>query len=97
MKQQLARRLPAIALLAALLAPPQLARAVEVAGQRIDDSVRVGGSSLQLNGAGVRSRFFVKVYVGALYVAQRTNSPAAIYDSPQPRRMLLRLLRDLDA
>ena len=84
------------ALLAALLAAPGV-HAAEVAGVRIEDKVKVGGSELVLNGAGVRSKFFVKVYVGALYVGQKAATPAAIYDSATPRRMVLRLLRDLDA
>ncbi len=84
------------ALLAALLAVPTL-HAAEVAGIKVDDSLRVGGSELLLNGAGLRSKLFIKVYVGALYVGQKSTSPAAIIDNPQPRRMVMRLLRDLDA
>lgn len=84
------------ALVAALLAVPTL-HAAEVAGVKVEDSLRVGGSELLLNGAGLRSKLFIKVYVGALYVGQKSTTPAAIYDSPQPRRMLMRLLRDVDA
>lgn len=84
------------ALLAALLAVPTL-HAAEVAGIKLDDSLRIGGSELLLNGAGIRSKLFIKVYVGALYVGQKSNVSAAIVDSPQPRRMVMRLLRDLDA
>jgi long-chain acyl-CoA synthetase len=74
-----------------------VAQAADIAGVRIDDAAKVGGSDLVLNGAGVRSKFFVKVYVGALYAAQKATTPAAIYDSPAPRRMLLRMMRDLEA
>ena len=42
------------ALLAALLAAPGV-HAAEVAGVRIEDKVKVGGSERVLNGAGVRS------------------------------------------
>ncbi len=84
------------ALLAALLAAPGL-QAAEVAGVKVADSVKVGNSELVLNGAGLRSKLFIKVYVGALYVGQKAATPTAIYDSPSPRRMALRLLRDLDA
>jgi len=84
------------ALIASLLALPGV-HAAEVAGIRLDDSVRVGGNELALNGAGVRSKLFIKVYVGALYVSQKSASPAAIIDSPAPRRMLMRLQRDLGA
>lgn len=84
------------ALLATLLAVPGL-HAAEVAGVRIDEKLRVGNNDLVLNGAGLRTRFFVKVYVGALYVAEKASTPAAVIDSEAPRRISLRLLRDLDA
>ena len=83
------------ALIAALMAVPGL-HAAEVAGVRVDDRLQVGNSELVLNGAGLRSKLFIKVYVGALYVGQKAATPAAIYDSATPRRMVLRLLRDLD-
>lgn len=84
------------ALIAALVAVPGL-HAAEVAGVRVADSIKVGNNELVLNGAGLRSKLFIKVYVGALYVGQKAATPAAIYDSATPRRMVLRLLRDLDA
>lgn len=84
------------ALIAALLAVPGL-HAAEVAGVKVEDKIRVGSSDLVLNGAGLRSKLFIKIYVGALYVGQKSTTPAAIYDSPQPRRMIMRLMRDLDA
>lgn len=84
------------ALLAALLAAPGL-HAAEVAGIRVEDSLRVGSSELLLNGAGLRSKLFIKVYVGALYVSQKSTTPTALLDSTAPRRMQLRLLRDLGA
>jgi len=84
------------AVLAALLATPGL-HAAEVAGVKIDEQIKVGNSELVLNGAGLRSRVFIKVYVGALYVTQKAATPAELLDAGNPRRMSLRLLRDLDA
>ncbi len=84
------------ALLAALLAAPGL-HAAEVAGIKVEDSLRVGSSELLLNGTGLRSKLFIKVYVGALYVSQKSTTPTALLDSTAPRRMQLRLLRDLGA
>ncbi len=84
------------ALVAALLAVPGL-QAAEVAGVRVEEKLRVGSNELVLNGAGLRTRFFIKVYVGALYVGEKASSPAAIIDSNGPRRVSLRLLRDLEA
>jgi hypothetical protein len=85
----------AAALLASLLAAPGL-HAAEVAGVRIDERLQVGNSELVLNGAGLRSKLFVKVYVGALYAAQKASTAAALIDTSAPRRMTLRLLRDID-
>lgn len=84
------------ALIAALLAVPGL-QAAEVAGIRLEDKLRIGNSDLLLNGAGLRSKLFIKVYVGALYVNEKSSVPAGILDSTAPRRMVLRLLRDLGA
>jgi len=84
-------------LLLALCLATGAVQAAEVAGVKIDDRIRVGGSELVLNGAGLRSKLFIKVYVGALYVGQKASTPAAIYDSPPPKRLLMRMLREMDA
>jgi long-chain acyl-CoA synthetase len=84
------------ALLAALVAAPGL-QAAEVAGVRVEEKLQVGGSELLLNGAGLRSKLFIKLYVGALYASQKSTQPAALLDAATPRRMNLRLLRDIDA
>lgn len=84
------------ALLAVLLASPAL-QAAEVAGVKVEDRIKAGNADLVLNGAGLRSKLFIKVYVGALYVTQKSGSPAVLLDANSPRRMSLRLLRDLDA
>jgi hypothetical protein len=87
--------LPAVLVAAMLVALPL--QAAEVAGVRIDDRAKAGNSDLVLNGAGVRTRIFFKVYVGALYLPKKTNSAAAIIDSKEPRRVALHMMRDLDA
>ncbi len=84
------------ALVAALLAAPGL-HALEVAGVQVEEKAKVGSQDLVLNGAGIRSKVFIKVYIGALYVPQKASSAAALVDGNGPRRMSLRLLRDVDA
>ena len=73
------------------------ARAAEVAGIKVDDQIRVGASELVLNGAGLRTKVFVKVYLGALYVTQKSSATAALLDATTPRRMSLRMLREIDS
>src|SRR6185369_6603884 len=85
-----------VALIAALVAVPGL-QAAEVAGVKVEEKLKVGGSELVLNGAGLRSKLFIKVYVGALYVGQKSTTPAGIYDSTVPRRMVMRMLREMGA
>ena len=55
----------AAVLIAALAAAPAL-HAAEVAGVQVEERIRIGAQELQLNGAGIRSKLFIKVYVGAL-------------------------------
>jgi hypothetical protein len=60
-----------------------------VAGVKLDDSVNVNGQNLVLNGAGVRKKFFIKVYVGALYLTAKQSDAAAILAADAPRRMVM--------
>ena len=73
------------------------AQPVEVEGVEFQPSVQVGGQALQLNGAGVRTRAFFKVYVAGLYVPKKTNSAAALIEQKGPRRVAITMLRDVDA
>jgi len=79
------------------LALPLAASAAEVAGVKLEDRVRVGTADLVLNGAGVRTRFFVKVYVGGLYVAEKKSSAADLLSAPGPKRVSITMLRDVGA
>ena len=72
------------------------ANAATVAGATIEDSVSVNNQRLTLNGAGLRKKFVVKVYVGALYVPVKSNSPAAILAADTPRRQVMHFLYDVD-
>jgi hypothetical protein len=73
------------------------AQAVEIEGVKLDPTAQVGGAALVLNGAGVRTRAIFKVYVGGLYVPQKSNSAAALLSQKGPRRLVLTMLRNVDA
>src|SRR5881392_307176 len=68
--------------------------AAEVAGVKLDDKMSLGGQEVVLNGAGIRTKFMVKVYVGSLYVPAKATSAAAVY-AKAPRRVQLKMLRDV--
>jgi hypothetical protein len=72
------------------------ADAAEVSGVKIDDRVTIGGTDLLLNGAGMRTRLIIKVYVGALYLPQKANTAQAVLSKDQQRRLALHLQRDVN-
>ncbi len=67
----------------------------EVEGVHLPERIEVGGSSLTLNGAGVRTRFFVRVYVGALYTPEPVSDGDRAIAMEAPRRVHLELLRNV--
>ncbi|MCC6377402.1 MAG: chalcone isomerase family protein [Burkholderiales bacterium] len=70
------------------------ATAAEVGGVAIPDRASVGGQELVLNGAGVRTKVFFKIYVGALYLPAKARSLPEVL-AKAPRRIQMTLLRDL--
>jgi hypothetical protein len=90
MAMRAARLRHALPLLLALAAP---ALASELGP--IPASISVEGRTLQLNGAGLRTRFFVEVYLGALYLERRSDDPAAILAVDQPWAVTMLFRRDV--
>jgi len=74
-----------------------LAAAGEVAGVKFDDKVRVGSSELLANGAGLRKKLLIKVYVMALYLPEKQSDAGAVFASKGAKRIAITLLRDLTA
>ncbi|MBI3044598.1 MAG: chalcone isomerase family protein [Betaproteobacteria bacterium] len=71
------------------------AHAAEIEGVKLDDKARVGASELVLNGAGVRTRVFFRVYVGALYLRKKTGAADAAIADAGPKRVAMHMMRDL--
>jgi len=83
-------RIYATALLALTLALP--AGAGTLAGVTLPDKADVGGQTLVLNGLGLRSKLFIKVYVGGLYLPQKEKNAATVLSGDTPRRMVMHFL-----
>jgi chalcone isomerase-like protein len=83
-----------LVLLVVLAAP---ALAAEVAGIKVEDHVRLGSGELVLNGAGLRTKAFFKVYVAGLYLQEKKASPDEVLALPGAKRVSMRLMRDLSA
>lgn len=71
------------------------ASALEVGGVKLADTAQVGAQPLVLNGAGIRAKWFFKVYVGALYLPQQRSSADAVIADGREHRVALHMLRDL--
>jgi len=84
----------ALALLALFAAP---AIAAEVAGVKVDDRAKVESSDLVLNGAGLRTKYFLNVYVAGLYLTEKKATPVDILALPGAKRISMRLMRGLSA
>ncbi len=74
-----------------------LLSARDVAGVTVPDSIQAGGSDLVLNGAGLRTKFFFKVYVGSLYLKKRTSDASAVIAADEPMAIRLDFLMDVEA
>lgn len=70
-------------------------RAAEVGGVVVEESVHLAGRQLQLNGAGVSKRLVFKVYAIGLYLQDQRRTTEAVLSSDGPRRLFIRLLRDI--
>ena len=74
-----------LTLILALSLLPEAARAATVAGVNVPDKADAEGTALVLNGAGLRSKLFIKVYVGALYLPAKEGNPAKVLAADQAR------------
>jgi len=68
------------------------AYAVTVEGVNIADKAIVGEQALVLNGAGVRTKFFFDIYIGALYLAAKTQAAEQAISMKGSKRVLMHFL-----
>lgn len=87
-----------VALLSACLSLPMVAWSqATVSGVKYEDTTTLGGSKLQLNGAGIRYKGPFKVYTAALYVPKKSAAPEDLLAQPGAKRIHVTMLRDIDA
>jgi hypothetical protein len=78
-------------------APPALA--AELDGVTLPDSRVVDGTTLRLNGMGVRtfSMFHIRIYVAGLYLPEPSSDAAAILRSDETKLLDIRFVHDVTA
>ena len=85
------------ALSLSLLASGALAQPITVADVKYDESASLGGTSLQLNGAGVRYKAVFKVYTAGLYLEKKAHNPQEIAALKGAKRISITMLREIDS
>lgn len=66
------------------------ASAASLAGVAVPDVLQYGGKTMMHNGSGLRKKFFIKLYVGSLYLAKKSKDGDAIVAANDP--MAIRLV-----
>lgn len=89
------RSLLAAALFACAIAPG--AFAAEISGVKFADTAQVAGRELKLNGLGMRTKLFVKVYAAGLYLPEKKRDVAELLKLDGPRRVTLVMMRDVSS
>ncbi len=80
-----------------LVCATSYALAAEVAGIKFDDTAKVAGKDLKLNGLGLRTKFVFKVYAAGLYLPEKSKSVGDIMKQDGPRRVTLVMMRDVSS
>lgn len=83
------------ATLAGLSAPAWAA--IELDGVRFEDTIEVANQKLQLNGAGVREKVVIDVYVASLYLPRKGSTTEEALNQPGAKSVHTVLLRDVTA
>merc|ERR1712000_664187 len=81
--------------LVAAAAVSVVVHAKEINDIDVDDVFEMGDQQLVLNGAGARSKFFLDVYVAALYLKNNQTDAQQIVDADEPMAIRLYITSDL--
>ena len=71
------------------------AGAATLAGVDVPDSASVANTPLVLNGIGLRSKFFFKIYVGGLYLPTKSGDADAIIAGNGADRILMHMIYEV--
>ena len=67
----------------------------EIGGINMPETLNVGETTLVLNGAGIRSKYFIKLYVGGLYLQSKTKDANKVLNADEPMAMRLHIISSM--
>jgi len=88
-------RKPIPVLILSLMMLASICQAAEIAGVNMPQSISVDQQELILNGAGVRSKFFMELYVAGLYLKQKDSDPGKIIQADEPMAIRLHIISSM--
>jgi len=80
-----------IFLIALMLSAPAISQ-TKVAGIVMPNVIKAGDEYLKINGAGLREKFFFDLYVGVLYLREKSTDGDAIIKADEPMAVKLRVV-----
>ncbi|XOZ34736.1 chalcone isomerase family protein [Halomonadaceae bacterium KBTZ08] len=63
-----------------------------IEGVELPATVQIEGNELSLNGAGIRSKWFMSLYVGSLYLPKTFDSAQAVVEADEPMAIQLDII-----
>ena len=84
-----------VAVILAVLMIATLGYAIEIGGINMPESIETGQTKLMLNGAGVRTKFFMDLYVGGLYLKEKSQDSKAIIEADEPMAIRLHIVSSM--
>jgi len=68
---------------------------IKVSGVKFKDRIKLGDANLRLNGAGLRTKFFIDLYISALYLQETSHDATAIINADQIMLIQIHVISNL--
>lgn len=80
---------------AAVIALSGYAQDTEISDVKLDNTISVQGNKLVLNGGGLREKLWIDLYVGALYLTNKSSDAAKVMAADEPMNIRLHIVSGL--
>ena len=67
----------------------------EIAGVELPNSVEIKTAQAELNGAGIREKFWIDLYAGGLYLTEKTNDADQVIKAKKPMGIKIHIVSKL--
>ncbi len=64
----------------------------KISGNVMPNVMKVGGEYLKMNGGGIREKMFIDLYVGVLYLQEKTTDANAIINGDKPMAIKIKII-----